>query len=167
MIGGFRRASAEQVEWLLGNPETIWHYLDPDNDDGAEEGRHAGLDVDKAWHGIHFLLTGTAWEGEPPLDFIVRGGQEVGEDLGYGPARAFTSDEVKAIAAALRPLTREVLEQRFNPKEMMSLQIYPTIWDRPRDEDDTLEYVLGYYDALRDFIEGAAKEGEGLIAFVT
>jgi len=59
-------------------------------------------------HGIHFLLTGTAWEGDFPLAFIVRGGREVG-DVGYGPARIFTSDEVQAIANALRPITREVL----------------------------------------------------------
>src|SRR5688500_4635495 len=41
-------------------------------------------DADKAWHGLHYLLTKTAWGGEPPLDFIALGGTPVGdEDLGY------------------------------------------------------------------------------------
>lgn len=42
--------------------------------------------MDKAWHGIHYLLTGTAWEGDPPLNFLVTGGREVGtEEIGIGP----------------------------------------------------------------------------------
>src|SRR5512145_3257845 len=28
-------------------------------------------DLDKAWHGIHYFLTGTAWEGEHPDNFLV------------------------------------------------------------------------------------------------
>src|SRR5579862_2201195 len=35
-----------------------------------EEGEMVGTDVDKAWHFIHVLLTGTAFEGHPPLNFI-------------------------------------------------------------------------------------------------
>src|SRR5687767_14577361 len=53
---------------------------------GAGEG--LVTDLDKAWHGIHYLLTGTAAEGGKPLDFLVSGGREVGNvDIGYGPAR--------------------------------------------------------------------------------
>ncbi len=50
---------------------------------------------------------------------------------------------------------------------MMRLEIYPTIWDRPRDVDDTLAYLLAYYDSLREFVAGAAGQGEGLIVYVT
>src|SRR5579872_4450187 len=35
----------------------------------ANEGK--AIDIDKAWHGIHYLLTGTAWAGSAPLSFIV------------------------------------------------------------------------------------------------
>src|SRR5215207_2984929 len=38
--------------------------LEADEGDLGEAG-----DLEKAWHGIHFLLTGTAWEGDPPLSF--------------------------------------------------------------------------------------------------
>ncbi len=152
---------------MLANPDSIIDYLGDDGGDGDPEDAHADLDVDKAWHGIHFLLTGSAWEGEPPLSFIVRGGREVGDvDVGYGPARVFTSAEVKTIAAALLPLTRDVLERRFDPAAMTRLDIYPAIWDRPREEDDTLEYLLESYESLAEFIAGAAREGEGLIVYV-
>jgi len=46
------------------------------------------LDIDKAWHSIHFLLTGAAWEA----DGLIFGGTEIGEDgddWGYGPPRGF------------------------------------------------------------------------------
>src|SRR6187401_1556372 len=33
-----------------------------------EEGEGQSTDLDKAWHGIHYLLTGTAWEGPAPLN---------------------------------------------------------------------------------------------------
>src|SRR5687768_15824950 len=30
------------------------------------------LDLDKAWHGLHFLFTGTEWEGDEPACFLVK-----------------------------------------------------------------------------------------------
>jgi len=33
----------------------------------ANEGTRC--DLEKSWHGIHYLLTGSAWEGDPPLRF--------------------------------------------------------------------------------------------------
>ncbi len=166
MIGNFRRVTSARFESLLRDPDGVADYLAGDAEGEDNDDAYADLDVDKAWHGIHFLLTGTAWEGELPLAFIARGGRELGE-VGYGPARIFSSDEVKGIATALQPLTRDALEQRFDPEAMTRLDIYPSIWNRPRDEDDTLEYVLSYYEALREFIEGAAAQEEALIVYVS
>ncbi len=88
-------------------------------------------DLDKSWHGIHYLLTGSADEGGAPLDFLVAGGTEVGdEDVGYGPARVFTSAQTRAIAAALAAVTDDELRARFAPEAMMRAEIYPEIWDR-------------------------------------
>ena len=52
----------------------------------AEEG--AEEDLDKSWHGIHYLMTGSVWGSDSPLDFLISGGTNVGDiDLGSGPAR--------------------------------------------------------------------------------
>jgi Domain of unknown function (DUF1877) len=124
------------------------------------------LDVDKAWHGLHFLFTGEAWSGEPPLGFIVAGGAEVGdEDVGYGPARAFTSAELREISAALERITRDELARRFDPARMMELGIYPEIWDRDPADDDTLEYLLEYFDLLKDFVSRGAGSGRAMLVF--
>jgi len=49
----------------------------------------------------------------------------------------------------------------------MRLDVYPTIWNRPREEDDTLGYLLEHYDPLREFVAGAAVQGEGLVVCLT
>lgn len=94
MIGNFRMSSDSEIQGLLAEPETIESILYPESDeqsDGVNE-----MDVDKAWHGIHFLLCGNTWEGEHPLNFVVCGGQYVGDvDVGYGPARVYMSAEKK------------------------------------------------------------------------
>lgn len=124
-------------------------------------------DLDKAWHGIHFLLTGSDWEGDPPLNFIVAGGKEIGqEDLGYGPGRSFLSEEVHAIDSALEAVTIEEFKSNFDPEAMMKADIYPTIWDRDPEDDDTLGYLVDYFEGLKRFISTAADKGLGLIVWI-
>ena len=148
----------EQVEALAAEP--------PPPRDEPYEPREDELDIDKAWHGLHFLLTGTEWGGEPPLDFIASGGREVGdEDVGYGPARALTSAQVREIAAALEPITPEELATRFDPERMMKLDIYPGIWDRD-PEEDTLGYLLEYFAALTAFVRRGADADCGMLVYL-
>ena len=125
------------------------------------------LDVDKAWQGIHFLLTGTAIEGDPPLNFIVGGGRLIGDvDVGYGPARAFANDEVRVIAQALNDVPPESLRERFDPKSMMEEGVYPEIWDRDATEDDTVGYLIENYADLRSFIRRTAERGDGMLVYL-
>lgn len=122
------------------------------------------IDLDKAWHGIHFLLTGTNWAGDPPMNFLLDGGTQVGDiDVGYGPARAFHAAEVAAIDKAIQSISEEDLRNRFAPDKMMKEGIYPEIWDRDPEEDDTLGYLLEYYSTLREFIHDAALRNVGVV----
>jgi Domain of unknown function (DUF1877) len=165
MIGYFFLASDEELRAARSAPETIEDLLN-----AAYEERSADLvDVDKAWHCLHFLLTGTAWEGEPPLDFIVRGGTEVGEDMGYGAARAFDSAELKAIADALEKIERDVLVHRFDAAEMNRLEIYPPgNWGEvdPRSEE-TFGYFSGAFDAVKDLARRGRAAGTGLLVWLS
>ena len=132
------------------------------------DGEIADTDLDKAWHGIHYMLTQSAWEGDEPLNFLVNGGSSVGDvEVGYGPARAFSAKEVKAISAALRPLDRGFLRTRFNPQEMMKLEIYPSIWDRDPADDDTFGYCAEYFEILKTFIEETARRDVGLVVYLS
>jgi hypothetical protein len=132
------------------------------------EGEGEVLDLDKAWHGIHYLLTGTAWEGDPPLNFLVTGGHEVGdEEVGYGPPRTLTPIETGEVASALAALSDEQLRARFAPSEMMRLEIYPEIWDRDPAEDDTLGYLMEYLEQLRGTLARVVARGHGLLVTIT
>lgn len=117
-------------------------------------------DLDKAWHGIHYLLTGTAWEGDPPLNFLLVGGRDV-ED--FESAHTFTAAETRNIAAALARVDEAELRRRFAPAEMMRLEIYPEIWDRDPADDDTLGYLLEMFGVLRGALERVVGQGFGLL----
>ena len=132
------------------------------------EGEGLSTDLDKAWHGIHYLLTGTAWEGAKPLNFLISGGRPVGDiDVGYGPARVLSASETRAAHEALAQLSEDDLRGRFDPAAMTSKEIYPEIWDRPPEEDDTLGYLLEYARTLRGFLAQAVEQGQGLVVYLT
>src|SRR5205814_8154308 len=59
MVASFRRASDQEIARLLAHPDQIESFL-YDESLGEDEDL-SDLDVDKAWHGIHYLLTGSAW----------------------------------------------------------------------------------------------------------
>lgn len=164
MIGNFHLAADEVIAGLLERPESIIALIYPEEE--GDEDLEAALDVDKAWHGIHFLLCGEAWGGGFPLGFIMGAGTPVGEvDVGYGPARVFTSGQVADIAAALEPITAHQLRQRYDARAFKAADIYPEIWDEPL-EICLDEYVLHYYDVLKEFLLQARAQGSGLIVFV-
>ena len=128
----------------------------------------ADLDLDKAWHGLHYLLTGSGEPTESPLSFLMAGGMLLGGeqwDVGYGPARAFRPDEVAVIASALADLGPDPAATRYDPAAMQRLDVYPGIWDRA---DEDLEGWLGASMAeLRTFVAGAAARQQALLVWMS
>src|SRR5688500_17021681 len=114
MIGNVAAAADSDLAALQQNPSTVMKFV---------FAAQRKLDVDKAWHAIHYLLNGEAWDGEHPLDFWTVGGTELAE-LGYGPARGFTAADVKAIAAALEGIDTAKLFERWDAKKMRKAKIY-------------------------------------------
>lgn len=131
-------------------------------------GEVEATDLDKAWHGIHFMLTGTAWEGVPPLNFLMHGGAVIGDvEVGHGPARGMTAAEVRTVAGELTGIDEAFMRARFDPAQMTQLDIYPGIWDRDPAEDDSFGYCMEYFGELRTFVTRAAERGAGLIISLT
>ena len=122
-------------------------------------------DLDKAWHGLHYLLSGSDWEGDPPQAFLLNWGTEIGTiDVGYGPARAYTASQTKQVHECLRQLDAKTLRARFDSAKMMELDIYPTIWDRPPEEDDTLGYLMEAYEGLKSFVARTGTRNYGMVS---
>lgn len=129
------------------------------------EGDH--MDLDKAWHGLHFLFTGSDWEGDFPQGFIATCGEPVGdEDVGYGPARSFTPDEVEKIAKFLATQNEDVLRKRLDPKKMKELEIYPDIWDRADDLEENWEYLAENFRTMKQFIAETAAKKMALLVYL-
>jgi len=133
-------------------------------------GEHEGAetDLDKAWHGIHYLLTGTGEGGEQPWAFLMDGGQPAGDiEVGYGPARLFTSEQTRSILDAVELLTVDELRARFHPDDMTAQEIYPEIWSRGEPEENTLGYLLEHFGTLLTFLRRAVETDMGIVVSLT
>lgn len=128
------------------------------------KGENLELDLDKAWHGIHFCLNKSADDGEFPFDFLVRGGKEVGKiEVGYGPARIFTDKEVKKIWEAISHISTESLRKNYQPDQMESLEIYPGIW--ARDGEEAFSYLEENFNNLKKFLNQCVINNFGLAIY--
>ncbi len=163
MVGCFAAVDADTQRHLMRHPEEIDEYLHP-NDGESDPPNY--IDVDKAWHGIHYLLTGTSDGGSEPSALAVLGGEEVGDEVGYGPARFLTPLQVASVAVALNAIDESNFRKRFAPKAMANAEIYPeVIWER--DGEDALDYVVQNYLPLVEFYKAAAQRGDGVIAWLS
>jgi len=160
MIGNFRAADDQTIDRLLADPNLISDFLYSDAEPTADD----GIDCDKSWAGIHYLLTGDAWGGKAPLNFILAGTPIGNVDVGYGPARAHRSSELSAISAALAPIDTAELSKRFDPAAMEAQDIYPGIWD---EGDEALEYLTSYYEELKRYIANAVEKRRGLLVWIS
>ncbi len=159
MIANLRPTSDAEIDRLLANPAEITRFLY-----GAEAGGGESVVLNKAWHAIHFVLTGSRLGGQAPLNFLVDEGTPVGEvDVGYGPARVLKSDEIRRIAAALAPIDPDEVARRVDAREFDQQAIYPGNWQR---NGIGVDDVVANYRAMRDLIVRLADRGQGLVLYI-
>lgn len=161
MVAYFTAANADKLDELRANPDTMGDFLFPN--DGEDEPENT-VDIDKSWHGIHFLLSRLVNEEDDPLALAVLGGEETGEDLGYGPPRILEPEVVRRIALAMASVTQEQLDNAFDPGAMSEAGIYPDIWER--DGREALEYLTHFFPKLSTFYQEAAKRGDGAVLWL-
>src|ERR1700730_15494821 len=159
MIGNLRPASDSEIEHLLANPSDITRFLY-----GAEADSRERVVLNKAWHAIHFALNGSRLGGEAPLNFLVSEGTPVGEvDVGFGPARVLTSQQVSQLASALAPLEPDDVARRIDLSVFDQEVIYPGNWQR---NGIGVDYVIANYREMRDLISRLAARGDGLVLYI-
>ena len=157
MIGNFLAISEEKASELRANQTEIPDYLYSDEVQESD----TFLDVDKAWHGVHFLLTGSTLEGEAPLCWVVLGGEAIGEDVGYGPARFVSAEEVKQINEAISNIDSSELIARFDAAALNRAEIYPDGW-----KSDDADYLVGAFQDIKKFYSAAAEKNQCVIQFL-
>jgi hypothetical protein len=158
------RLSDTELTAVLDDPDTVESLLFGDLDDDDADMPEPDLDLDKSWHAVHYLLAGSAWGlGDGVAGAAVLGGEDIGDDGGYGPARLVTADRVRAVADALDALDDATLRARFDRPAMKAAEIYPDIWDEDVPVDDFLEHV----GELRRFYRTAAGNGQAILLMIT
>ena len=123
-------------------------------------GARGALDLDKSWHLLHYLFTGSAWDGPMPAATLLSGGREVGEDLGYGPARVLTAKETQEFAQYLGGQTEAQLARKINVPAMQRLDIYAA-------DQDSKEDLEHYFPQLKSYVSDAAAKGQGLVIWMS
>ena len=125
------------------------------------------MDLDKAWHTLHFLFTGSAWEGDFPHGFLVSCGKPVGDvDVGYGPARGFLSGEVLKIAEYMTTLDTNILRSSLDPKKLVEAEIYPNFGSDAAISDEDWDYISGAFEQTREFVTETARRRMALLEYI-
>jgi hypothetical protein len=124
------------------------------------------LSLDKAWHGVHYILCGHPEPGKTPISQVVLGGTDIGHDeegfSGYGPARYFTPVEVVGLAEILsHPELEAKAARHFDAAKMEELEIYPG-WNASQAESDS-KWIMDSFRNLRDFFADAAAKGRAIV----
>ncbi|GAB3727092.1 YfbM family protein [Hymenobacter agri] len=162
MSGMLRQIDEKQRLQLLENPDEVLEVVDSEVPASQE------LDLDKAWHGLHFMLTGQAWDGAEPLCYLLSGGEQIGDqeehDAGYGPARCISPQQVKNFSNALSAITDEEFAGRYDGRKMMALELYPRGWE---DEPAGMRaWLTQCFIDLRQFAIDSASRSKALLIWL-
>lgn len=160
MIGYYLRVSEQELKEIVSDSSLLDDKIDSEQLDNL-------LDIDKSWEAIFYLLTGhpiaEEEETNPPLSWILFNENVVeGQDMGFGPACYLTIDQLRQLNKALESITKEVIRQKYNGKEMNEAGVYPEVWEEP----ESLDYVLDYFEQLKAFLKTAETNNMAVIMFI-
>jgi hypothetical protein len=116
---------------------------------------------DKAWGGIHYLLSAASTsdvDEHDPKHFLVNGVllEEISEHVAI-----HTAEQVADFAKVLSAHSDDELLQRFNPEEMNRLNVYGGPWN-----PSMKQYVGQFLPDLRDFLREAVLRNCGSITTI-
>ncbi len=148
--------TADEVARLTAAPDEIDDFLFPLGVENPFEGQ---VCLDKSWHAIHYVMTGTAGPDGSALGDAILGGREIGPDLGYGHARLLPADRVREIADALAALD---FRERFDATpDDVPAQIY-----LGRDLKQERAYLARHFQHLLQAYAVAARDGLALLIYL-
>ena len=118
--------------------------------------------LEKMWHAVHLGLTGNAYGGSWPANFLLSdSGTAVGEDTGFGSPKLFDAEQTRQIADILRAMPLSDFQERTTNAKLAASEIYPMVWDEPADE--IRSEIDQYLDEVRRIVELASQNGWSLL----
>jgi hypothetical protein len=127
------------------------------------------LDLEKSWHLLHYVLSGNVGPSRAPGDALLTG-EELGDDVGYGPARLHDAVGTQAFAHFLHALDTNRLQERINYREMSRVGVYSMPLGSATDseyERELRDELAAYFPLLRDYVIAAANAQSGLLTWIS
>jgi len=158
------------LEKLLSSEEAIdefwdFQFHDVDSAEGGNKDENPaeddGLEPEKIWHFLHYLMTGNESGGDYPLGYVIMTGhtfQEESSDLTW-----LAPEEVKDIADALDNLSDENLVNRCRQRKGPKRRSYK--YSEDFDKED-VKQAIPYFHKLKNYYRSAARRGNAMIIFV-
>ncbi|UNK21106.1 YfbM family protein [Paenibacillus sp. N3/727] len=129
---------------------------------------YPGLDIDRSWEAIHYLLCGDISDGELPLGYVVPLTSDKGIDFGSFGAFSLRAEQVAEALQAMSELDEAQLRLRYDFPAMVKDEVYPlepdTVSDE--DEDEFFAYMLQHFNEIQRFYSQTVAEGKGLIFYI-
>lgn len=137
------------------------------------------FELDKAWHGIHFLLTESL--NEHAAGFLLNDGnilRDYNWSEIYGvnviDMRSFNSAEAAQFNRLCKTIGSKDLGKYYDPAKMFENNIYPGIWEKKEfftsrfiakhfKVSPQLDYLKLNFDKLRVFLDDTEKKKMGII----
>lgn len=125
------------------------------------------LDLGKAWHILHYLMTGHVDAAAAPGNALLSG-EPLGEDLGYGPPRLHDPVETRAFRDFLAPLEADRLVARMDFPSLVQLGVYPLsgVPDAAEAQSWRNE-IVGSFQRLKSYVEHASEKGGGILTWLS
>ena len=158
---GLPRSAYQSV---LANPVTLLRYL---------EGTHGhdgvtSLYLEKDWHISHWALTGSAYAGSWPRNFLLVG-NEFGPDLGDGPGRLLRPEQVREIASEIGRIEPASTIEALTLPELIENDIYPvSLGDLDDPEfEEWMEIALESLTRMQSFLLASSERGFAVAVLIT
>jgi hypothetical protein len=111
------------------------------------------------------VIENSAWDGMPLVNAF-GAGTEIGDEneTSYGPIRYLSpGDEVGEILDGLLELSQEGFQNRFIRESQKSEPIPWIDWS----EEEMLDWMTDYYNAIVDYYQSAVREQKALLLYLT
>ncbi|MHA2855999.1 YfbM family protein [Paenibacillus lautus] len=129
---------------------------------------YPGLDIDRTWEAIHYLLCGYIADGEPPLGYVVPITSDKGIEFGSFGAFFLRSEQVAEALQAMSELDEEQLRLRYDFPTMIKEEVYPLEPGMVSNEDGDafFDFMLQHFNEIRRFYSQTAADSKGLIFYI-
>lgn len=127
-------------------------------DELLEEEAEFAVSLDRAWHGIHYSLTGDPEGGRRPLCYLMSGGRFINEARGI---RCLKSAQVSAFNQAVAQISDADFRKRFDPVKFETARVFAG--DNGTNGDANGDYLLQYFKVLKSFLAEASDNEVGIL----